>query len=483
MLGENVRTIRVGSRRSQLALVQTHLAIDMLRAKNNLLEFEVVKIATVGDKIIDVALSKIGDKSLFTKELERALEDNEVDFVVHSLKDVPTSMPEGLVLGCVFDRTSPEDVVLMSPKNRGRKLRDLPEGSIVGTSALRRSATLKRLYPHLNFISIRGNLNTRLNKLDRESETVTKEDDTTVPTVRYDAIVLAKAGIERLGWADRIDEVLDNCFHAVSQGALACECRKNDTFILSVLADLHNESACLSAIAERSLMRYLDGGCSTPIGVRHQLIPSVGHPRHLVLEANVLSVDGTQYVEASVSAELPHLIPRGSKRPLSVCENDVEEMHSLLPKKPRISGSDPREGHPPASELTHLNLNYSEEELQSADDPSAVFMGVHVNPICSVARLRMARSKRVGRILAEKLLASGASRILEEIRSQTLTANKTNVATSPVTKWRRIKQTWTGKREKPTIGKVLLHVSVKRWPVMRIPIDQLRISQRVWSLE
>ncbi|TGZ63658.1 hypothetical protein CRM22_006801 [Opisthorchis felineus] len=364
MSGKNVRTIRIGSRRSQLALVQTHLAIDMLRAKNNLLEFEVVKIATVGDKIIDVALSKIGDKSLFTKELERALEDNKVDFVVHSLKDVPTSMPEGLVLGCVFDRTSPEDVVLMSPKNRGRKLRDLPEGSIVGTSALRRSATLKRLYPHLNFISIRGNLNTRLNKLDLESETVTKEVDTTVRTVRYDAIVLAKAGIERLGWADRIDEVLDNCFHAVSQGALACECRKNDTFILSVLADLHNESACLSAIAERSLMRYLDGGCSTPIGVRHQLTPSVGHPRHLVLEANVLSVDGTQYVEASVSAELPHLIPRGPKRPLSVCENDVEEIHSLLPKQPRISGSDPREGHPPASELTHLNLGYSEISQQ-----------------------------------------------------------------------------------------------------------------------
>ncbi|KAA0185470.1 Porphobilinogen deaminase [Fasciolopsis buskii] len=309
------QTVRVGTRRSQLALAQTKLAINMLELHYPNLHFVVVEISTVGDKILDVALSKIGDKSLFTKELEVALLSEEVDFVVHSLKDVPTSIPPGLVLGCVFDRASPDDVVLMSPENRGKKLSDLPSGSIVGTSALRRVASLQRLYPRLKFVSIRGNLNTRLKKLDEPHTHFATEDNHQkqfdhLPT-KYDAIILAKAGIERLGWSERIDQVLSDQFYAVSQGALACECREEDTFILSILSKLHCEPAALSSIAERALMSGLDGGCSTPIGVRSHIgSQSDEHPWLLSVVGCVMSLDGSQCVNCSLGSELPHRIPK-----------------------------------------------------------------------------------------------------------------------------------------------------------------------------
>ncbi|KAK4476187.1 hypothetical protein MN116_001401 [Schistosoma mekongi] len=192
--------VRVGSRRSNLALLQTEIAISLLKMQKPHIVFEVVEIATVGDKILDVPLSKIGDKSLFTKELEKSLLVGEVDLVVHSLKDVPSVLPTGLVLGCVFGRSSPEDVVLMAPHNRGMKLSDLPVGATVGTSSVRRVATLVRKYPHLEFVSIRGNLNTRLAKLDIPSNPQHQ-------SVSYDALILAKAGVERMGWVDRIDQV------------------------------------------------------------------------------------------------------------------------------------------------------------------------------------------------------------------------------------------------------------------------------------
>ncbi|KAF6776313.1 hypothetical protein AHF37_04642 [Paragonimus kellicotti] len=430
------RIIRVGSRRSQLALLQTNIAINLLKDKHPNLRFEVVKISTIGDKILDVALSKIGDKSLFTKELENALMDGIVDFIVHSLKDVPTCLPPGMVLGCVFDRTSPDDVVLMSPSNRGRKLSDLPEGSVVGTSALRRVATLTRLYPHLNFVSIRGNLNTRLKKLD-EGYAVTGhsvgDTESLVPLIKYDAIILAKAGIQRLGWSDRIDQVLDDCYHAVSQGALACECRQNDDFILSVLADLHNESAALSCIAERSLMRHLDGGCSTPIGVRTRFTPNTGgHPWFLQLHANVLSTNGAQCVKGSILTELPCRLTQTGKRCNSSSVHEESASPTRRNKIPRLAfpstdnislstNSNPSDK---LESSTDKQLNViqdpTEDELCLASDSSSVFMGIHVRPTCAVARLRMARAQRLGSVLAAHLLAAGADRILDEIRSNLL---------------------------------------------------------------
>ncbi|KAF8567595.1 hypothetical protein P879_09621 [Paragonimus westermani] len=430
------RIIRVGSRRSQLALIQTNIAINLLKDKHPNLRFEVVKISTIGDKILDIALSKIGDKSLFTKELENALMDDVVDFVVHSLKDVPTGMPPGLVLGCVFDRTSPDDVVLMSPSNRGRKLSDLPEGSIVGTSALRRVATLTRLYPHLNFVSIRGNLNTRLKKLDEECAITglsVGDTESPAPLIKYDAIILAKAGIQRLGWSDRIDQVLDDCYHAVSQGALACECRQNDDFILSVLADLHNESAALSCVAERSLMRHLDGGCSTPIGVRTRFSPNTGgHPWFLQLHANVLSTDGTECVKGSILTELPYRITQERKRCNS---SDVYQESPSLARRSKIprltfssadnssssTTSNPSDKLvPPMDKQLNVPQDPTEDELCLASDSSSVFMGIHVRPTCAVARLRMARAQRLGSVLAAHLLTAGADRILDEIRSKLL---------------------------------------------------------------
>nr|AAP06155.1 similar to GenBank Accession Number P19356 hydroxymethylbilane synthase (hemC) in Rattus sp [Schistosoma japonicum] len=205
--------VRVGSRRSNLALLQTEMAISLLKVQKPHIMFEVVEIATVGDEILDVPLSKIGDKSLFTKELEKSLLVGEVDLVVHSLKDVPSVLPTGLVLGCVFGRSSPEDVVLMAPHNRGMKLSDLPVGATVGTSSIRRVATLIRKYPHLKFISIRGNLNTRLAKLDTPSN-LQKQCCTGNQSLSYDALILAKAGVERMGWVDRIDQVLSDSFYA-----------------------------------------------------------------------------------------------------------------------------------------------------------------------------------------------------------------------------------------------------------------------------
>lgn len=201
---ESSPVIRVGSRRSQLALLQTDLVIHLLRNYYPDYKFEIVKISTTGDNILEKALSKIGDKNLFTKELEVALLNNEIDFAVHSLKDVPTVMPEGLVIGCICARVSPFDVVLMNPVNRGKTLRDLPPDSVIGTSALRRIAVLKRQFPDLCFKSIRGNLATRLQKLDASVEKIIT---TNGAAQKYDALILAEAGVLRVGWESRIDEV------------------------------------------------------------------------------------------------------------------------------------------------------------------------------------------------------------------------------------------------------------------------------------
>ena len=194
--------IRVGSRERKLAILQTNLIIGLLQKCHPDNAFEIVKMTTTGDKILDKELSKIGDRSLFTKELEVALQNGTVDFVVHSLKDVPTVLPEGLVLGCVCARTSPFDAVLMSPSNRGKRLSELPPNSIIGTSALRRIAVLKRSFSHLDFSSVRGNLSTRLRKLDGIDDGCNSHEKP-----KYDALILAQAGVVRIGWKSRIDEV------------------------------------------------------------------------------------------------------------------------------------------------------------------------------------------------------------------------------------------------------------------------------------
>uniref|UniRef100_A0A8C0I024 hydroxymethylbilane synthase n=1 Tax=Balaenoptera musculus TaxID=9771 RepID=A0A8C0I024_BALMU len=200
-----MRVIRVGTRKSQLARIQTDSVVATLKTLYPGLQFEIIAMSTTGDKILDTALSKIGEKSLFTKELEHALERNEVDLVVHSLKDLPTVLPPGFTIGAICKRESPYDAVVFHPKFVGKTLETLPEKSVVGTSSLRRAAQLQRKFPHLEFKSIRGNLNTRLRKLDELQE--------------FSAIILAAAGLQRMGWQNRVGQILhpEECMYAVGQ--------------------------------------------------------------------------------------------------------------------------------------------------------------------------------------------------------------------------------------------------------------------------
>lgn len=280
--------VKVGSRKSQLALVQTNTIINKLKELNPEYEFVVVTMTTTGDNILDSALSKIGAKDLFTRELELALEAGEVDFVVHSLKDLPTRIADTLVIGCVYKRDSEFDAVVMHPKHKGKKLEDLPENSVIGTSSLRRAAQLSRKFPTFKFENIRGNLNTRFKKLD--------EDE------KYDAIILAEAGLVRMGWDDRIAQVLtpDECMYAVSQGAMAVECRAGDRKTLALLSDIHHQDTAIACIAERAFLRRLEGGCSVPVCVSTKLSKT-----KLTLTGGVFSIDGKQCVLDTHSKDLP----------------------------------------------------------------------------------------------------------------------------------------------------------------------------------
>ncbi|BAZ44987.1 porphobilinogen deaminase [Chondrocystis sp. NIES-4102] len=279
------RTVRIGTRKSQLALVQTYWVKAELEKHFPNIDFEVEKMSTQGDKILDVPLAKIGDKGLFTKELEVGMLNNTTDFAVHSLKDLPTNLPEGLMLGCVTKRVDPADALVVNEKNQEHKLETLPPGSIIGTSSLRRLAQLRHHYPHLEFKDIRGNVNTRLAKLDAGE---------------YDGIILAVAGLQRLGMSDRIHQVIsaDVSLHAVGQGALGIECRAGDSAILDLLKVLEDVDSRDRTLAERSFLRELEGGCQVPIGVNTKI-----EAGHLTLTGMVASLDGQRLIKDTISGE------------------------------------------------------------------------------------------------------------------------------------------------------------------------------------
>uniref|UniRef100_A0A665VJM2 Porphobilinogen deaminase n=1 Tax=Echeneis naucrates TaxID=173247 RepID=A0A665VJM2_ECHNA len=262
---------------SQLACIQTDSVAAKLKELYPDLHLEIIGMTTTGDKILDTALSKIGEKSLFTKELENALERNEVDLVVHSLKDLPTTLPPGFTIGAVLKRENPHDAVVLHPKHAGKSLDTLPENSVIGTSSLRRAAQLKKRFPHLEFKDIRGNLNTRLKKLDEKAD--------------FAAIILAAAGLRRMGWENRI-----------SQGALAVEVRARDTDILEMVSVLHDSDTVLRCIAERAFLKQLEGGCSVPVAVHTEVKDS-----QLYLTGAVYSLDGSdslkETMQASVAAD------------------------------------------------------------------------------------------------------------------------------------------------------------------------------------
>ena len=246
--------MRVGSRSSELAMIQTRSVVAALQRAHPGLECEVTTMATIGDKILDKALPSIGQTNLFTKELEVALAAGEVDFIVHSLKDVPTTLPPGMTLAAFFRRENPTDALVLHPKHDGLTIDGLPPGSVIGTSSLRRIAQLKRHFPHLLFKTVRGNLNTRLRKLDEGG---------------YDALVLATAGLERMGWTERVAQELpkDVCMYAVGQGALTIEIRRDDSRMIGLLSSLNDGETVLCCGAERAFLHTLGGGCSVPVGV------------------------------------------------------------------------------------------------------------------------------------------------------------------------------------------------------------------------
>jgi hydroxymethylbilane synthase len=274
--------VRIASRKSQLALVQTHWVRDELQKHYPEIAFEVHTMSTQGDKILDVALAKIGDKGLFTKELEVGMLNGDTDMAVHSLKDLPTNLPDGLMLGCVTERENPADALVVHAKHRDKQIDTLPEGAVVGTSSLRRLAQLRHHFPHLTFKDIRGNLNTRLAKLDAGE---------------YDALILAVAGLQRLGMGDRVHQIVppEISLHAVGQGALGIECRTEDPQILNLIKALEHRETARRCDAERAFLRELEGGCQVPIGVNTAIADG-----QLTLTGMVASLDGQTLVKDTV---------------------------------------------------------------------------------------------------------------------------------------------------------------------------------------
>ncbi|ADI25889.1 MULTISPECIES: hydroxymethylbilane synthase [unclassified Geobacillus] len=285
-----MRNIVVGSRRSKLALTQTKWVINELKQLGAPFTFEVKEIVTKGDRVLDVTLSKVGGKGLFVKEIEHELLAGGIDMAVHSMKDMPAVLPEGLVIGAVPRREDARDV-LVSKGNR--MLSDLPPGSVIGTSSLRRSAQLLAYRPDLTIKWIRGNIDTRLAKLESEE---------------YDAIVLAAAGLARMGWGDDvISDYLpfDVCVPAVGQGALAVECREDDDELRQWLSRLNDEQTERAVRAERAFLQQMEGGCQVPIAGYAEADGGM-----VRLTALVASPDGKEKYKEMVTGADPEAVGR-----------------------------------------------------------------------------------------------------------------------------------------------------------------------------
>lgn len=272
-----MQALRVGTRGSRLALWQANHVAERLRAVAGARPVELVEIQTAGDQVRDVPLAQIGGEGVFTREIQRALLDDTVDVAVHSLKDLPTIAVAGLLLAAVPQRAATEDV-FVSLRHSGFDA--LPPGAVVASSSLRRKAQVLHRRPDLRTIDIRGNVETRLRKLSEQA---------------LDGTILARAGLERLGLADAITEVLSWMFPAVGQGALGLECRAGDHDTATLLSHLDHAATRQAALAERALLRTLGGGCQVPLGAISAIAGTT-----LTLRAAVLSPDGRQRIEEQV---------------------------------------------------------------------------------------------------------------------------------------------------------------------------------------
>ncbi len=272
--------IRIGTRRSDLARWQANYVADKLNGLEGAPSVEIVYIKTEGDRVTDVPLYSVDGKSFFTKEIEQALLDHRVDVAVHSLKDVATELPTGLGLGAILPREDPRDVLL---SGSGDGLENLPQGARVGTSSLRRRALVARWLPDLELADLRGNVPTRIRKLN-DGE--------------YDAIVLAAAGVKRLGLEGKITSYLplDRVLPAVAQGAIAVQTRQGDEGVLGWIGQLDDADTRHATTAERSLLKRLEGGCQVPVGALARV-----EDEQLTLRAVIASLDGSRAVEGAQS--------------------------------------------------------------------------------------------------------------------------------------------------------------------------------------
>lgn len=284
--------IRIATRKSPLALWQAEHVEHLLKQAHPGIEIELVKIVTQGDKILDRPLAKIGGKGLFLKELEAALLKDEADLAVHSMKDVPAEMPAGLQLDVVLSRANPYDALVSC---NYKSFADIPAGGVIGTSSLRRQSQLLALRPDLKVADLRGNVGTRLAKLDDG---------------RYDAIILACAGLERLQLAERITEQLDGpgWLPAATQGIIGLQCRENDERIQNLIKPLADTDAAIIARAERAVARVLEASCQVPLAAHATL-----HSGNVHLNAVVASPDGRQVIKVSGSAPVSNAMALGEQ--------------------------------------------------------------------------------------------------------------------------------------------------------------------------
>ncbi|KAF1355875.1 porphobilinogen deaminase [Lizonia empirigonia] len=311
-------TVNIGTRNSALALIQANAVKQALKDANPDRTYEIKPVMVQGDKDKITPLQQLSQgenaKSLWTGELESMLEKGDLDIIVHCLKDMPTHLPDNLLLGAILEREDPSDALIISPRlPKETTLATLPQGATIGTSSVRRAAQLRKLYPHLKFTDLRGNVGTRLGKLDAEDS-------------QYSAIILATAGLNRIGFSNRISQKLSSStggmLHAVGQGALGIEIRRDDEVMQNMLSKIRCERTTRACGAERALLRTLEGGCSVPIGVettwrggkglavgaqpakdydKHGAAMEAPEPdiddQELVLKTLVVSVDGTEFVE------------------------------------------------------------------------------------------------------------------------------------------------------------------------------------------
>lgn len=293
-----LKKVVVGTRASRLALWQTEWVVARLKERYPEATFEILHIKTSGDKILDSPLSAIGDRGLFVKEIEMALQNGEIDLAVHSMKDVPTQVADGLTIGVVAERTDPRDVLV---SKKYRSLRDLPPRARLGTSSLRRVAQLAHFRPDLCFEPIRGNLDTRLRKLE---------------TLDLAGVVLAAAGLERMGWTQDVVERLDPaiCLPAVGQGAIGVEIRADDHELLACLEFLNHPPTRSAVMAERAFLAKLEGGCQVPIGALGEV-----HGKNLLLRGVIVSLDGQRLVRGEKEGPVERAAELGKELAEELC--------------------------------------------------------------------------------------------------------------------------------------------------------------------